>query len=56
MIKTTKPRQNIMAAVTNENNSFAERDPEELFCLKWNDFTVRIQIPFCVPWRIYIPT
>ena len=30
-----------MAATTNENNSFAERDPEELFCLKWNDFTVR---------------
>ena len=40
MIKTTKPSVN-MAAVTNENNSFAERDPEELFCLKWNDFTVR---------------
>ena len=24
----------------NNENSFAERDPEELFCLKWNDFTV----------------
>ena len=33
-----------MAATTNENNSFAERDPEELFCLKWNDFTVRIKL------------
>ena len=25
----------------NENNALAERDPEELFRLKWNDFTVR---------------
>ena len=30
----------MMAANSNEN-SLADRDPEELFCLKWNDFTVK---------------
>ena len=33
-----------MAANSNENSAgFADRDPEELFCLKWNDFTVRLK-------------
>ena len=27
---------------TKDENNFSDRDPEELFCLKWNDFTVII--------------
>ena len=32
---------NFIMATSNDNNTLNERDPEELFRLKWNDFTVR---------------
>merc|ERR1711899_569921 len=30
---------NFIMATSNDNNTLNERDPEELFRLKWNDFT-----------------
>ena len=32
----------------NDTNALAERDPEELFRLKWNDFTVRMEYPIFI--------
>ena len=34
----------------NDTNALAERDPEELFRLKWNDFTVRMEYPIFIYW------